>query len=101
MLKGIDNSLPIILMDHQPFGLNEAFENKIDLQLSGHTHNGQLWPVNYIVEKIYELSWGYKINGATHYYVSCGIGGWGPPIRTGSQPEIVNIIIRFSPPKQK
>ncbi len=101
LLKGIDNSLPIILMDHQPFGLNEAFENKIDLQLSGHTHNGQLWPVNYIVEKIYELSWGYKINGRTHYYVSCGVGGWGPPIRTGSQPEIVNLIVRFSSQKEK
>jgi uncharacterized protein len=100
LIGGIDTSLPLIMMDHQPFGLNEAFENGIDLQLSGHTHNGQLWPVNYIVEKIYALSWGYKIDGSTHYYVSCGVGGWGPPIRTGSRPEIVNIKITFGADKK-
>jgi len=96
LVAGLDKSHPIIMMDHQPFGLNEAFENGIDLQLSGHTHNGQLWPFNYIVEKIYDLSWGYKINGDTHYYVSCGVGGWGPPIRTGSRPEIIDLKISFT-----
>jgi uncharacterized protein len=95
LMNGVDKSFPIILMDHQPFGLNEALENNIDLQLSGHTHYGQLWPVNYIVEKIYDLSWGYAVNGNTHYYVSCGVGGWGPPIRTGSRPEIINFILNF------
>jgi len=96
LLKEVDKSFPLILMDHQPFGLNEAFENNIDLQLSGHTHYGQLWPLNYIVEKIYNPSWGYVINGNTHYYVSCGVGGWGPLVRTGSRPEIINFIITFS-----
>ena len=96
LMKDVDKSFPIILMDHQPFGLNEAVENNIDLQLSGHTHYGQLWPLNYIVEKIYNPSWGYVINGNTHYYVSCGVGGWGPLVRTGSRPEIINFIITFS-----
>ncbi|MCX6169583.1 MAG: metallophosphoesterase [Ignavibacteriales bacterium] len=100
LLTGVDKSFPIIMMDHQPFGLNEAFENGIDLQLSGHTHNGQLWPINYIIEKIYDLAWGYEIRGNTHYYVSCGVGGWGPPIRTGSRPEIVNIQIKFKKEKK-
>jgi len=95
ILDGIDKSLPIIMMDHQPFQLNEALENGIDLQLSGHTHNGQLWPMNYIVAKIYELPWGYKLVGNTHYYVSCGVGGWGPPVRIGSLPEIINIKLNF------
>ncbi|PKL84370.1 MAG: metallophosphoesterase [Ignavibacteriae bacterium HGW-Ignavibacteriae-3] len=95
IIGGIDKSYPLILMDHQPFGLNDALDNGIDLQLSGHTHNGQLWPLNYIVEKIYELAWGYKINRNTRYYVSCGVGGWGPPIRTGSRPEIINFKISF------
>lgn len=95
LIEGIDKSLPIILMDHQPFQLKEAEENEIDLQLSGHTHNGQLWPLNYLLKKIYELPWGYKRKGDTHYYVSCGAGGWGPPVRLGSLPEIVNIKIRF------
>ena len=95
LLSGIDKSLPLILMDHQPFGLNDAYDNNIDLQLSGHTHNGQLWPLNYLISKIYELGWGYMVRGKTHYYVSCGVGGWGPPIRTGSQPEIINIKLIF------
>lgn len=95
IMTEVDKSLPVIMMDHQPFNLEQAAQNGVDLQLSGHTHNGQLWPFNYIVEKVYELAWGYKIIGNTHYYVSCGVGGWGPPIRTGSRPEIINIKLNF------
>lgn len=95
IIKDINKSLPLILMDHQPFKLEDAQQNSIDLQLSGHTHNGQLWPFNYIVEKVYEIAWGYRVKGNTHYYVSCGVGGWGPPIRTGSRPEIINIKLNF------
>ncbi len=100
LLSSVDKSFPVILMDHQPFELNEALENNIDLQLSGHTHYGQLWPINFIIEKIYDLSWGYGINGNTHYYVSCGVGGWGPPVRTGSRPEIINFKIKFVGPRK-
>ncbi|MFC2134002.1 metallophosphoesterase [Bacteroidota bacterium] len=95
IMMNVDTALPVILMDHQPFGLNEAEANGIDLQLSGHTHHGQLWPLNFITSKIYELSWGYMQKGNTHYYVSCGVGGWGPPIRTVSRPEIVEINLKF------
>ncbi|MFA7418467.1 MAG: metallophosphoesterase [Melioribacteraceae bacterium] len=95
IIKEVDKSLPIIMMDHQPFNLEQASQNGVDLQLSGHTHNGQLWPFNYIVEKVYELAWGYRLINNTHYYVSCGVGGWGPPIRTGSRPEIINIKLNF------
>lgn len=95
IIEGVDKSLPIILMDHQPFQLSDASNNGIDLQLSGHTHNGQLWPVNYIVKKIYEIPWGFKFIGNTYYYVSCGVGGWGPPVRIGSLPEIINIKLNF------
>jgi hypothetical protein len=69
--------------------------NGIDVQLSGHTHNGQLWPLNYIAERIYEVSWGYLKKDDTHIYVSCGVGTWGPPVRLGNTPEIVNIILNF------
>lgn len=100
LLTSVDKSFPVILMDHQPFKLNEALENEIDLQISGHTHFGQLWPLNFIIEKIYELSWGYGVNGNTHYYVSCGVGGWGPPVRTGSRPEIINFKINFVGPRK-
>jgi uncharacterized protein len=86
---------PIILMDHTPFGLEEAEKNSVALQLSGHVHNGQLYPLNYITGMIYEKSWGYLKKGKTQYYVSCGVGTWGPPVRTGSYSEIVNIKIKF------
>jgi len=96
IMEGIDDNKPIILMDHQPFKLEVAEQNGIDLQLSGHTHHGQLWPFNYITNMVYELSWGYKKKGKTHYYVSSGIGGWGPPIRTVNRPEIISIKIQFT-----
>ena len=95
LMAEADKSYPIILMDHQPFRLGEAEANGVDLQLSGHTHHGQLWPFNFITKKVYELSWGYKKKGNTHYYVSCGVGTWGPPVRTGNRPEIVNIKMQF------
>ncbi|HEY6951970.1 MAG TPA: metallophosphoesterase [Bacteroidota bacterium] len=96
VMKSIDRTLPVILMDHQPFHLEEAEQNGVDLQLSGHTHHGQLWPFNYISSKIFELSWGYKKKGNTHIYVSCGVGTWGPPVRTGNTPEILNIRLAFN-----
>jgi uncharacterized protein len=95
IMEGIDKNLPLILMDHQPVKLAEAETSGIDLQLSGHTHHGQLWPFNFITKKVYELSWGYKKKGNTHYYVSCGVGTWGPPIRTGNKPEIIYLNLIF------
>lgn len=95
LMADVDKSWPIIMMDHQPFRLNEAVEHGIDLQLSGHTHHGQLWPLNWITRKVYELSWGYAKKGNTHFYVSCGVGTWGPPVRIGNTPEIVNIKLSF------
>ena len=95
IITGIDKEFPLILMDHQPAKLDEAEKAGIDLQLSGHTHHGQLWPFNFITKKIYELSMGYKRKGKTHYYVSCGVGTWGPPIRTGNKPEIISFTLNF------
>lgn len=93
LIKDIDPFLPLILLDHQPSNLNDAIDNNIDLQLSGHTHHGQLWPFNYITSKIYRVSHGYAKFRNTHVYVSCGFGTWGPPIRTSSRPELVKIVI--------
>jgi uncharacterized protein len=95
IMAQVDRSYPVILMDHQPFTLNKAVEQGVDLQLSGHTHHGQLWPFNYITNAIYEMSWGYKLIGQTHFYVSSGFGSWGPPLRLGNRPEIVEIVVRF------
>jgi uncharacterized protein len=91
----INSDYPVILLDHTPFRLEEAAFQNIDLQLSGHTHHGQLFPLNFITSKIYEVSWGYKKKNNTHYYVSSGAGTWGPPVRTGSSSEIVLVNIKF------
>jgi uncharacterized protein len=90
-----NKNLPVILLDHQPFHLEEAAENNIDLQLSGHTHSGQFFPGNIITSFIYELNWGYKKKNNTQYYVSSGVGAWGPPVKIFSDAEIVNIRITF------
>lgn len=95
LMSEVDARLPIIMMDHQPFELEKVAAAGVDLQLSGHTHQGQLWPFNFITEKVYELSWGYRKIGNTNFYVSCGYGTWGPPVRTGNRPEIVLIKLSF------
>jgi predicted MPP superfamily phosphohydrolase len=95
ILKGIDPAIPVLLMDHQPFQLSIPEDLGVDLQLSGHTHHGQMWPFNYITNAIYEVSWGYKKKGNTHIYVSSGYGTWGPPIRLGNRPEVVSITLHF------
>ncbi len=96
VMKDVDRSLPILLMDHQPSDLDAAVRNGADVQISGHTHHGQLWPFGYLAQLVYEVSWGYKKKGETHIYVSCGVGTWGPPVRTGNRPEIVAMNLRFA-----
>ena len=95
LMAGVDGNYPVILMDHQPSELKQASLRGIDLQISGHTHNGQIWPLNYIVRSIFELAWGYRKIANTHFYVSNGVGTWGPPLRIGNRPEIVQIHLSF------
>ncbi len=96
LLEVVDKTKPLILLDHQPFDLDIKESLEIDLTLSGHTHHGQMFPLNYITRAIYEVSWGYKKKGKTHVYVSSGVGGWGPPVRIGNRPEIVLINLHFA-----
>jgi predicted MPP superfamily phosphohydrolase len=86
---------PVIVMDHQPFRLEEAQQAGVDLQLSGHTHHGQMFPIHLITRKIYEQDWGTLQKGHTYYYVSCGAGTWGPVLRTAGHSEIVFIKMTF------
>ncbi|HEY6915372.1 MAG TPA: metallophosphoesterase [Paludibacter sp.] len=95
IVKGLDTTKPIILMDHQPFHLSEAENNGIDLQISGHTHNGQFFPGNLFVKRMFELGHGYLKKGKTHYYVSSGLGLWGPQYRIGTQSELVVINLKY------
>lgn len=95
LLSGIDPTKPIIVMNHQPFNLQEAVDVNVDLHLSGHTHHGQLWPISYITKAIFELSWGYLKKGNTNFYVSSGYGTWGPSVRVGNRPEVVVFKLKF------
>ncbi len=100
--KGVDellmtsaDSLPIILLDHRPTDIDEVSRSSVDVQLSGHTHNGQLFPINYIIKSMYDLSWGYMKKGNTHFFVTSGLQLWGPPVRTAGKAEIMVINIGF------
>ena len=96
LMKSVDSSKPVIVLDHQPMNLDETERNGVDLQLSGHTHNGQMWPLNYLTAKIYEVSYGYLRKGSSQIIVSSGYGLWGPRIRLGSRSEVLVIDIVFS-----
>ncbi len=91
LTHNIDKNFPTILVDHQPAEIDSAVKNHISLQLSGHTHNGQFWPLNYITSAVYKVGYGYKKINETNVYTSSGLGIWGPKFRVGSQSEIVMI----------
>ena len=83
-----------ILLDHQPYHLSAAEQQGVDLMLCGHTHQGQVWPGSQVVKMMYELPYGYMQRGNTHYYVSSGLGIWGPPFRIGTHSELVLIDLQ-------
>ena len=83
-----------ILLDHQPYHLERAEQAGVDFQLSGHTHRGQVWPISWITDAVYERSWGSHQRGQTHYYVSSGLGIWGGKFRIGTQSEYVVAKLR-------
>ena len=83
LLSRMPKGLPIVLLDHQPSSILEtAKDGRVALQLSGHTHHGQLWPFSWVTRLVYEISWGGRKIGNTEFYVSSGWGTWGPPVRT-------------------
>ncbi|KMT22561.1 metallophosphoesterase [Clostridium cylindrosporum] len=91
ILKNVDKTKPIIVIDHTPKDLKEPYNEKIDLQVSGHTHRGQFAPFNLVTSKIFELDYGYMKKDSFNAVISSGYGTWGPPIRIGSRSEIVQI----------
>ena len=83
-----------ILLDHQPYRLEDAEKAGIDFQFSGHTHRGQVWPISWITDVIYEKSWGHHQRGNTRYYISSGLGIWGAKIRIGTRSEYLVLHLR-------
>ena len=84
-----DHSKYTIVLDHQPYYLEQAERAGIDFQLSGHTHRGQVWPISWITDNMYECAYGEHQRGNTRYYVSSGMGIWGGKYRIGTQSEYV------------
>jgi len=95
LLSNAQHTKPLILIDHQPVEYDKAQQQGVDLMLSGHTHDGQVWPFKYIANKVYNISEGIMTRGKSHFYVSSGYGTWGPPVRLGNRPEIALIKIHF------
>ena len=93
LMKDVPRDNYVILLDHQPYHLEEAEQNGVDLQLSGHTHRGQVWPLNWVTKKMYECDYGSWKRGKTDYYVSSGIGIWGGKFRIGTNSEYAVITI--------
>ena len=89
LTSGLDMSRYTIMLDHQPYHLEQAERAGIDFQLSGHTHYGQVWPISWIENAIYEKAYGMLTKGNTHYYVTSGLGIWGGKFRIGTQSEYV------------
>ncbi len=96
LLQHTPDDLPVIVMDHRPTELQEASRTKADIQFSGHTHNGQMFPINLFLKRMYDLSWGYKKIGNTHFFVTSGLRLWGPPVKTAGKSEImvVDVVMR-------
>ena len=95
LMTHVDTSRPVILLDHQPLQINESARLGVDLQLSGHTHNGQMWPLNYITRLVYDVSYGYAKRGSYNIIVSSRFGLWGPRVRSGSRSEVLVINLSF------
>lgn len=93
----IGKDLPVIVMDHQPSNIAE-YVNGEDLILSGHTHNGQMFPFNLVTSALFDVSYGYyrKSSDSPQVIVSSGVGTWGPPQRVASNCEVVDISINFT-----
>lgn len=85
-----------ILLDHQPYQLEDAELAGIDFQFSGHTHRGQLWPLSWVTDFLYEKSWGHHQRGETRYYISSGLGIWGPKVRIGTRSEYMVLKLSHS-----
>ncbi|MFD5894218.1 MULTISPECIES: metallophosphoesterase [unclassified Streptomyces] len=87
-LGGRDPARASVLLAHQPVVIHDAVKHGIDLQLSGHTHGGQMWPVNYIAQAANPTLAGLEQYGDTALYVTRGAGAWGPPVRVGAPADI-------------
>lgn len=95
VMSGVDKAYPVIVMNHEPMNLSEESGQGADVAVYGHTHNGQLFPYNILINWIYEVGHGYKKKDNTHVYVTSGLGLAGPQYRIGTISEIVVLNLKF------
>lgn len=95
VMVNVDKFYPVIVMNHEPKDLSEESDQKADVALYGHTHNGQLFPYNILINWMYEVGYGYKKKDDTHVYVTSGLGLAGPQYRIGTISEIVVLNLKF------
>jgi uncharacterized protein len=93
-LDGRDDNTPVVLLAHQPWMIDQARAAGVDLQLSGHTHGGQLWPFDYAIRLDQPVVEGISRHGDTQLYVTTGAGYWGPAMRVGARPEVTVVELR-------
>lgn len=95
IMKDVDKQYPIIVMNHEPRKIEEEINNGADIAVYGHTHNGQIFPNNILVKRLYEIAYGYEKRGNTNIYVSSGLGLAGPQYRIGTVSEIAVFNVKF------
>ena len=93
LVASADKTKYLVLLDHQPYHFEQAEREGIDFQFSGHTHHGQVWPISWITDAMYECAFGNYQRGSTNYYVSSGIGIWGGKFRIGTRSEYLVLTI--------
>lgn len=96
LIQGLDKTMPVLVMDHQPKELAELAAAGADVDLSGHTHDGQLFPGNLLVRFLYENAGGIKRKESMYSCVTSGVGVWGPAMRVGTDSEILVLNLNFS-----
>lgn len=94
IMEQVDRSKPIVMLDHQPYEVAKKDSLGVDVQISGHTHRGQVWPLSVLVDNMYEQSHGYRKWPHSHVYVSSGLSLWGPPFRIGTNSDMAVITLR-------
>lgn len=96
MTVALDKSKPILAMDHEPAELQEMADAGVDVDLSGHTHDGQIFPGNLTIHFFWENAWGHIQKDQMHSIVTSGVGLWGPNMRVGTDAEVVQVLVNFN-----
>lgn len=93
LLQQTRRDLPVLVLDHRPTEIMENVQTPMDIQFSGHTHNGQVFPANFIVRALYRLHYGHEAIDGKEIFVSSGYGFWGVPLRLGSRSEVLIVDV--------